>query len=124
MNLPVIGVIGDVFKGVIGIVDQLVEDKDKKLDATIKIMELQNALAINLMSQKTTPWVDATVKLLFAVRDVVIPLFRPIVSAMLTGYAAYAAANGITMNPMVEAALASAFPGWMAARWSEKKGGK
>jgi hypothetical protein len=122
MNLPVIGIVGDVFKGVISIVDQLVEDKDKKLDATIKIMELQNALAINLMSQKTVPWVDATVKLLFAFRDVVIPLFRPIVSALLTGYAAYAATHGMTMNPVVEAALASAFPGWIVSRGIEKKG--
>jgi hypothetical protein len=121
--LPVIDAVAGVFKGLFGVVDQLVEDKDKKNEIFLKMAEMQNQLNIVLMQLKTVPWVDATVKLLFAFRDLVLPLLRPVVGALMTGYAAYAETNGINLSPVVQAALAAAFPGWMYSRHTEKRNG-
>jgi len=116
IQIPVISAITDVFKGVIGVVDQLVEDKDKKNELIYKIMEMQNQLNLTVLQLKTVPWVDAMVKILFAVRDLIIPLLRPVIAAALTGFVAYAEVKGITLSPAVEAAFAAAFPGWMYSR--------
>ena len=124
MGLPVIDAVAGVFTSLFGIVDQLVEDKDKKNEIIFKMAEMQNQLNLQLLQQKTTPWVDAATKLLFAVRDLVIPMLRPVVGAMMTGYAAYAEANGIPLSPMVQTAMAAAFPAWMASRHIEKNGKK
>ena len=124
MNIPVISAITDVFGKLFGVVDQLVEDKDKKNEIVLKIAELQNQLALQLIQTSTVPWVDATVKILFAVRDIILPMFRPVVAAAMAAYVVYAEINGITMSPMVEAMFAGAFPAWGASRWSEKKAGK
>lgn len=121
MNIPVISAITDVFGKLFGVVDQLVEDKDKKNEIVLKIAELQNQLSVQLVQTQTVPWVDGTVKLLFAFRDIVIPLFRPVVATAMTAYVVYAEVNGITLSPMVEALFASAFPGWMASRHVNKK---
>jgi hypothetical protein len=124
ISLPILDAVTGVFKGLFGVVDQLVEDKDKKNEIILKMSEMQNQLNLTLLQQKTTPWVDATVKLLFAIRDIIIPLLRPVIGALMTGYAAYAEANGIVLSPVVQAALAAAFPGWMYSRHSEKNGKK
>lgn len=121
MNLPVVDAVLGVFGKLFGVVDQLVEDKDKKNEIILKMAELQNQLSVQLVQTQTVPWVDATVKILFAVRDIVIPLFRPLISAAMAVYIVYAETNGITMSPMVEALFASAFPGWMASRHVTKK---
>lgn len=124
MNIPIINAVTGVFKQIFGVVDQLVEDKDKKNELIVKVAELQHQLSMQLLQTSTVPWVDATVKLLFALRDLVIPMFRPVVSACMAAYVAYAELNGITLSPLVEAAFAGAFPGWIASRWSEKKSKK
>ena len=124
INIPILDTVSGIFKGLFGVVDQLVEDKDKKNEIILKISEMQNQLNLTLLQQKTTPWVDATVKLLFAFRDLVIPLMRPIIGALMTGYAAYAETQGVALSPVVQAALAAAFPGWMYSRHSEKNGKK
>lgn len=120
MNIPVINAVAGAFKQIFGVVDQLVEDKDKKNELIVKLAELQNQLSLQLIQTNTVPWVDATVKLLFAFRDIIIPLFRPLIGAALSGYAAYAQANGIPIDPTVQTIFASAFPGWMASRFMEK----
>jgi len=121
INIPLLNTITGVFKDIFGIVDQLVEDKDKKNELVFKMMEMQNALSTQLLQQQTTPWVDATVKLLFALRDIIIPLFRPIVAAAMAGYVVYAETNGVIISPVVEAIFAGAFPGWMTSRHLNKK---
>lgn len=121
ISIPILDTVAGVFKGLFGVVDQLVEDKDKKNEIFLKMVEMQNQLNLTLLLQKTTPWVDATVKLLFAIRDLIIPMFRPVVAAGMAVYVVYAETHGITMSPMVEAVFASAFPGWMASRHMNKK---
>lgn len=124
VSLPILDTVAEIFKNIFGMVDQLVEDKDKKNELIYKLAEMQNQLSIQLLQQKTTPWVDATVKLLFAIRDLVIPLMRPVIGALMTGFAAYAEMNGTTLSPAVQAALAAAFPGWVYSRHVEKKNKK
>ena len=121
MNIPIVNAVVDVFGKIFGVVDQLVEDKDKKNEIVLKLAEMQNQLSLQLVQQQTIPWVDATVKLLFAFRDIIIPMFRPVVATAMTAYVVYAETNGITLSPMVEALFASAFPGWMASRHVNKK---
>ena len=120
MAIPVIDAVAGAFKGLFGIVDQFVEDKDKKNELVFKMLELQNSLNIQLLQMKTVPWVDAAVKILFAIQNLVIPMLRPAGAAAMAGFAAYCAMKGIPLNPVLEAALAAAFPGWMYSRHQEK----
>lgn len=121
MAIPVVDAVLNVFGSLFGVVDQLVEDKDKKNEIILKMAELQNQLSVQLVQTQTIPWVDATVKLLFAVRDIILPLFRPVIASAMAAYVVYAETNGIILSPMVEAVFAGAFPGWMASRHVSKK---
>ncbi len=122
MNIPLLDTVGGIFKGVLGIVDQVVEDKDKRNEITYKIFEAQNQLNVTILTQKTVPWIDAAVKFLYALNS----LWRPLVSAYLFFY-------GLThpevlrqlyeMGPAGQAgigAMFAAFPGWMYSRHKKK----
>ena len=41
MNIALLGTIGELFRGAFGLVDQYIEDKDKKNELNAKIFELQ-----------------------------------------------------------------------------------
>lgn len=99
--------------GIISVIDQLVEDKD--LASQLKLKALEQTVEYNT-AILTSESVPIGVKYLLAFRDIVIPLLRPVGSAALSAFAAYAAVKGITLDPVVQAAFAGAFPGWMASR--------
>ena len=120
MNLAVLGVVGDVFKSLFGIVDQMVEDKDKAAEIKLKMAEMENRLNAQLLTTQTTPKVDAAVKILIAMRDVVIPMFRPVVGAALTGLAVWFEYKQMPINENLQLLMASAFPGWMVGRQMKK----
>jgi hypothetical protein len=120
MGLPLLGIVGEVFRGIFGVVDQMVEDKDKAAELKVKLAEMQTQLNSQLLTTQTVPWVDATVKILMAVRDLVIPLFRPVFGAALTGLAVWFEYKGVPINPTLQAIMAAAFPGWMVGRQVKK----
>lgn len=106
-----------LFGGLFNVIDQVVVDKDKAAEIKYKVLELKHDFATTLVTQKTTPKVDATVKLMYAF----IPFFRPVGTACMTAFAIYADTNGIELSPTVEYILYGAFPAWGASRHIEKK---
>ena len=55
--------INGLFSSAFGLIDQLVVDKDKAAELKFKLQELKNNLNLELLKSKTVPWVDALVKL-------------------------------------------------------------
>lgn len=116
-----------VVLGVIGLADKLldlgsefIEDPDKKIQYQKEILELTSAFSTKVLETTTVPWVDATVKLMYAARDVLIPMLRPLGSAAITAFGMYAHAKGIEIDPVIHGTLDVAFPGWMASRHAGK----
>jgi len=120
MSLPILGIVADVFKSIFGIVDQVVVDKDKAAELKVQLAQMQSTLNAQLLTTQTVPWVDATVKILMAIRDLVIPMFRPVIGAVFTGLAVWFEYKGIPVNPTLQAIMAAAFPGWMVGRQMKK----
>ena len=108
--------IGDFISGLMGMGKELIEDKDKRNEFNMRVKEMEGKIVLALIQQKTTPKVDATVKLLHAF----IPFFRPLGGALMTAFGAYALATGMEIPVGLEAVLISAFPAWGASRYKEK----
>lgn len=112
MSLPIIA---GIAKMGLGIIDQLVVDKDKKAELAfqwnVKLLEF----AEKLINAQTIPWVDAIVKLMIAA----VALARPIGSLYLTIVGVDMLQTGD--DGMAATALTAAFPTWMGAREVDKK---
>lgn len=108
--------LGDLFKGLIGLGGEFIEDKDKRNEYNMLIMQSQNTFNTVLISQKTHPYIDGAVKLLFALNS----LWRPIGSACMTAVGIYAHIKGIPIDTANHALLDGAFPLWMGSRHMEK----
>lgn len=98
---------------ILDIVDQYVEDKDASLKVKSAVFQATLDFALSIQTGEHVP---TGVKYLYALRDVVLPLLRPVGAAAMSGFAAYAAYKGIEIDPAVNAAMAAAFPGWMYSR--------
>ena len=107
-------------RSVVGLIQEYVKDPDLAAKLTAEIQQRQIDFSKTLLQTTTTPKTDALVKLLYALRDVVIPMFRPLGSAALTAFGAYLAYNQIPTPEWLDAAMVAAFPGWMASRHVEK----
>lgn len=113
--------VGGFFKGIFGIVDQLVVDKDKAAELKFYIRELQHKLDVAIITMKTVPWVDATVKLLYAFQ----PFFRPIGSFAMAIFAAYCDLHNIELGKEVKVMLYGSPIAWGLSRHINKmKGAK
>jgi hypothetical protein len=99
-------------ESIFSIVDQLVPDKD--LNAKLK-----NALDLELIKTNTVPWVDAAVKLLYAIKQFI----RPLGALAMTAFGMYAHYKGMSIDPTTHAMIDGAFPAWGVSRWDEKKKG-
>jgi hypothetical protein len=117
VNIPVIESALKFGTSIVDVIDQYVEDKDLATKLKFAIAEKQIDFSMQIQASEHVP---TFVKLMYAVRDVLIPMFRPLGTFALTAFAAYAATNDITLDPVLQAALAAAFPGWVASRHVEK----
>ena len=108
--------LGDLFKGLIGLGGEFIEDKDKRNEFNMKIMESQNAFNTAILTQETHPKVDAAVKLLFALNS----LWRPIGSFLMAGFGIYSYMTGITLPSEIQVLLFGAPIGWGVSRHIEK----
>ena len=86
--------IGSMFSGVTGLISEFVEDKDKRNEIMLALKEAEGKLAITLIQQKTTPWVDALVKLMYATKE----LYRPLVGGAMTAFAGYCVVKARLMD--------------------------
>ena len=102
------------------IVDQLVQDKDKVAEYAFETQKLKLQFIEKLVLMNTLPWVDAMVKVMFAL----LALARPIGSLYLTiigvdmAQAEIEAGDAIST---VSGGLSAAFPAWMGAREVHKR---
>jgi hypothetical protein len=113
-----------LFGRVFDVIDQLVEDKDLKLQLTKEMRELEISSMETLIKTSTTPWVDALVKLMYAS----VALIRPLTSVgiFLFGLifpeklsALYAIDQ--TLGTVAGAAVFGSAPAWGISRHLEKK---
>ena len=103
------------------LVSELIPDPDKRVQIEADLQQMEVDVKSMLLNTSTTPKVDAAVKIMIALKDVVIPMLRPIGSACMTGFAGYCILNGIAIDPITESLLAGAFPGWMYSRHKGKQ---
>lgn len=110
-------IIGETVGGLIDLADQAITDKDKLIEFKFKAAELQAQSMQVLISAQTVPWVDATVKLLFALNS----LWRPVIGGLMTLFGAYAHYKGLPIDPTAHLVFDGAFPAWGVSRHVEKK---
>lgn len=114
-------IISGLFKPITSIFDKMVMDKDKYAELQFKRVELTYKLRSDLLKQTTTPKMDAVVKLLVTINDVILPLLRPLGSLALAGFAAYCATNQIDLGETVETMLFGAPLAWGTSRHFNKQ---
>ena len=113
--------ISGFLKPVTGIIDKMVMDKDKYAELQFKKLELEYTARSELLTITTTPSVDAVVKLLVTIKEVVIPLLRPVGSFGLAAFAAYAETNGISLPSEIQYMLYGSPVAWGASRHVNKQ---
>ena len=121
MALDPVTAVANVFDKGLGILDQYVEDKDLKAKLGFELSRLQIDMQRTVVTMSTTPTMDAFVKLLYATRDVIIPMLRPLGASLLTGAAVYMEMHHVAMPEWLTAMLGSAFPSWMVSRHLDKR---
>ncbi|MEW8420265.1 MAG: hypothetical protein AB2669_16575 [Candidatus Thiodiazotropha endolucinida] len=102
--------------GIIGLGKEWILDKDKQIEFAYKMRELNFKIAESLLSTQTIPWVDATVKIIYAL----VALFRPIGTALMTAFGLYAHWKQIPIDTALHAAIDGAFPAWGVSRHMNK----
>ncbi len=107
-------------ESVTGLISELTIDDDKQAEIRLELEKVRAGIQKQLLSTTTTPKVDATVKLLIAFKDIVLPLLRPLGAALMTAFGAYCTYKEIPIDGATEAILIGAFPAWGASRHSNK----
>ena len=105
-----------VAEGALSIIDQLVDDGDLAI-------KLKHEMQTLLLTTKTSGFVDGTVKILMALRDIVIPMLRPVGAFYLSYMGVDMATAELAANGDISAlsgGLATAFPAWGASRHANK----
>jgi hypothetical protein len=110
-----------LIESITGLAGEYIEDKDKSNEIKFKIQELEFKLRESLLVTKTTPKVDAFVKVLIAFRDIILPMLRPVGAAMMTGFGMYCHYKGIPLDGATQVVMDGAFPAWGASRHVNKK---
>lgn len=96
---------------------KLIEDKDKRTEYAFKMQELAFRAMEVMLNTKTVPWVDATIKLMYACKTFI----RPVGSTVMAGFAAYCAVKQIALPEYIQVMLYGAPVAWGASRHAEKK---
>jgi len=94
------------------IIDQFVDDGDLAV-------KLKHEMQTTLLTTKTDGFVDGSIKVLFAFRDLILPILRPVGAFYLTYMGVDMATAELASGGDVSAisvGLTTAFPGWMGAR--------
>ena len=114
----------NVFSGVTDLVSEFITDPDKQAEISLKLQELEVEKDNLLLSTSTTPQTDAFVKILIAFKNVIIPMFRPLGSAIMAGFAGYCVLHEIMLPEYIQVMLFGAPVGWGYSRHKGKAKGK
>lgn len=107
--------------------DQLIEDKDKKAEYAFKLQELAMQYQQTLITTKTSPKVDAGVKLLYAISDIGQKLWRPALSGFAFIWGLFNPEDLMRLHELGtvgDAGIAAVFgsaPAWGYSRHVEKQ---
>lgn len=118
-----IPIIGGFIDKVLDLINKNVQDKDLAAKLTADATKEMLAFSTTLVTQSTTPWVDAVVKLMYAFRDVGVSLFRPVGSVIMACFAAYMMYKQLPVPTWAEPVLAAfgfAPAAWGLSRHAEK----
>lgn len=108
-----------VVESLLALGGKYIDDKTKQMEFATEVAKLGLQTQQVILEDKTSPFVDGLVKLMYASKDVLIPLLRPLGSAALSAFSAYCAYKHIDLGSM-GIVMGAAFPGWMASRGIEK----
>lgn len=110
-----------ILSEILGLVREVVPDKDKQNELTNKLLMAEKEFDRTLLTTSTTPKADAFVKVLFAIERFIGSLWRPLGGAALTAFGMYCHWKGISLPDMAHVAADAAFPTWGAAREVQKR---
>jgi len=109
--------------GITGLFSELIDDDDLRAKLEFETDKLRFELDKVLLSTQTNPYVDGGVKVLIAIRDIIIPMLRPLGAAYITymgidmGTAELAADGEVSAFTV---GLSAAFPSWGVSRHVNK----
>lgn len=108
--------------GVVGSLGgKLIEDKDKKTEFAFKTLELSEKAMEAILNTKTYPWIDGIVKLMYGLKELIIPMFRPLGSIAMAVFGAYCVTHNVHLPDALSTALFGAPLAWGVSRHVEKK---
>ena len=107
--------------GLFDVLGQAITDKDLLAKLETKRFELTTAISSELLKTKTIPWVDALVKIMIAMKDIIIPLFRPLIGAAMTAFGMYMHYRGTPMDAATQIIFDGAAPAWGVSRHANKQ---
>lgn len=102
------------------LISEAIPDPDKRRELEAKLSEARTKVDELIIQTATVPWVDAFVKILYALERFIGSLWRPLGAAAMTAFGMYAHYKGITIDPMLHTVLDGAFPAWGASRHMAK----
>ena len=91
-----------VINGFTGLISEFITDDDLKNKLDFEAKKLKFELDKTLLQTNTTPNVDAFVKIMIAMRDIIIPMFRPVGSAVMSCFGAYCIYAGIVLPESIQ----------------------
>lgn len=107
-------------KGLIGLADKAIEDKDQRLAFQTKILERTFDLFEKLIATPTNPTLDALVKFILVFNFALKGLFRPVGSFALVAFAGWMRARGTPLPDYIEVAFFGTPIAWGTSRHIEK----
>lgn len=105
-----------IFENLIKLASEAIPDKDKQVEFNFRVIEMQQQFMTLVLQTQTVPWVDALVKILAALNM----FTRPIGSALMTAFGAWAHYKQVPMDLGIHAVFDGAFPAWGVSRHMDK----
>ncbi len=107
-------------EGITGLFSELITDDDLRSKLDFETDKLRFELDKELLKTTTSPNMDAFIKLMIAMRDIIIPLVRPLGSLAMALFGAWCIKNNIELSEPIQYALFGAPLAYGASRHTEK----
>ena len=107
-------------ESITGLISELTVDDDKIAEINLEIEKLKSGITSQLLSTATTPKVDATIKIMIAFKNIILPMLRPFGAACMTGFGMYCHYKEIPLDGATQVVMDGAFPAWGASRHMHK----